>query len=118
MMVKHDVCFDSILVRLKGHTVWVHCVLTYAFRFHTGSIKSWKLEKHREIKRQRSFDSILVRLKGLYATKITLLPLTSFDSILVRLKVYRRRLIKHLRPGFDSILVRLKDMRGLHKSHA
>ena len=103
-----NLCFDSILVRLKVRTE-LSRIGKDKFRFHTGSIKS-QTYIYRAVFGV-CFDSILVRLKGIEIEKHTG-TLICFDSILVRLKVYFVLGI-HANPdvSFDSILVRLKAWR-------
>ena len=124
------ISFDSILVRLKGDSPCAASPCTFAFRFHTGSIKRSPVLLS-VILRLR-FDSILVRLKAGYWASWCY-RYWCFDSILVRLKVKHalfvvvvkgfrfhtgsiksaiRRPCERRRYSFDSILVRLKEDTG------
>ena len=57
-------CFNSIVVRLKGRSLARFFGSGRMFQFHSGSIKSF-YEENAMNNPQQSFNSIVVRLKGL-----------------------------------------------------
>ena len=99
------VCFNSILVRLKGTSLKRINAIKGQFQFHTGSIKSLSFADAKA-STSSGFNSILVRLKVHHITSthfekefqfhtgsiksptdtIYLAPVCRFNSILVRLK--------------------------------
>ena len=124
-------CFDSILVRLKGNPTHIKGV-RYEFRFHTGSIKSQKVYWWRRRIYQFRFHTGSIKSRIFHRWRY--MHKLSFDSILVRLKVFciedafcREQMFRFhtgsikrcpLHPSgpslwmcFDSILVRLKVIR-------
>ena len=80
--LQHNLCFDSILVRLKVDTATL-IVEIAMFRFHTGSIKrSGCGIQEPSRKRFRFHTGSIKRLEAIYEG----MYVYSFDSILVRLK--------------------------------
>ena len=98
--------FDSILVRLKDRVTDSAGVFIHTFRFHTGSIKSFRFPPAATC--CVSFDSILVRLKEIYLIAAFNDYMFRFHTGSIKSDQCRHTLLSRL--SFDSILVRLKDL--------
>ena len=82
------ICFNSLMVRLKGATNSLLDNFTAQFQFPNGSIKSQRMP--RSSKNQKCFNSLMVRLKETVILKV-LGDIDSFNSLMVRLKVPTRK---------------------------